>query len=393
MLLDNYVSSYGVELPKDWTYYQIGHQHESSCVFCHEPHDYNRLFIYNPHNLKWRKETDAHTCDTCETAIINAFRYVYEEFFSTDVDDEIDLNVQASFRDDERAAVAIVERRIKLFNESYEFDNSVHIRYNHLNYHKDVYTKKGDISKCYFCEQEIQESNPTKIRVPVILGEIMNGGIAKACTYCTPRLDHDLLGVDLNSIRNIDSSKCSNCSKHYLIDSSESAYRIQNKSAHHLCPECAYEQNDRVVAKDNISFLESNLRDRRSPMERFKECRCNYCMSSFTIDLTLIYEVLMKHKIENNLVCTECRILHPKYLVNGCYVYKHNKHVWAVIYSTESKWSYLILKIHPVKLTVLELLKTTKEYVISNQREAVSLAADECYKIVEGKQMEIWEEA
>lgn len=388
MLLDTYIQSYGVELPKDWTHYQVGHEHESLCVLCHEQHSYIELFTYKPDNLNHRKGTGTYVCDDCQLGVENSLlRIHYPEFVEQNLREQgvEELGYLG------KVAIEVRDRRVSQFNTLYEFDNSVKLRYNHLHSSRDVYVKPEDINKCYFCEIDIITSSSLKIKVPVQHCDELTGGIIKCCSDCTLLLDKELLRADLHAILNHQAAKCTNCKVHYWITAEEAVFRNVSRSSHRVCPECAYEAVTRIQMPINIFYVKENMAPRKSPMIRFKSCRCDYCMNNFTLDLSVLLESSFKHVINDRNVCLECRILYPKYLVNGVFVYKHSKNIWAIIHSTQGEWAYTIVKLHHVNNSILELLTTTEENRIETLPEAVSLASERCYEIVEGKQFMLWE--
>lgn len=385
MLLDNYVQSYGVEIPKDWTFHQVGHQYESECVLCNAKHDFIELFRYDPDNRHLRKGTGTYVCEDCQASIENSLlRYEYPDFSADESLVEIGYLGEV--------AVEVRNRRIEEVNNHYEFDNSVKLRYTYLRCSKDVYVKPGDINKCYFCEVDITVSNVTKLKVPVQHCEEISGGVIKCCPDCAALLDKDLLSSDLQAIKENHKARCGSCQNYYWISAEEAAFRNISRNPHRVCPECAYETIDRIVTLNNLYYLRDNLRPRENPMRRFKQCRCDYCMNDFTLDLTVLMESNLKHVIDTRIACLDCKILYPKYLVAGTYVYKHSKNVWAIIHSTQGKWAYTIVKLFPATKNVVELITTAEENVIDSLPEAVSLASEECYNIVEGKQFALWED-
>ena len=384
LLLDNYIQSYGVDIPKDWTYYQTGHQHESECVLCHEQHDFIELFIYNPQNPSYRRGTGAYVCEDCQVGIENSLlRIQYPEFSENYHLVPPEHTVVNEIRD----------RRVLGFNQLYTFDNSVKLRYNHLRHTHDSYILKDDPNKCYFCEVLINTSKVVKIKVPVEHAEEMSGGIVKCCDDCFKLIDVELLKPDINSIWTLSKSKCSNCSVDYWITEEEAAFRLSSRNTGRLCPECAYEEIDRVVNPRNLLFMPENAGIRKFPMQRFKICRCDYCMSNFTIDLTVATVRNLLHQISDKRICLECRLLYPQYTEEISFVYKHSHHIWAIFYKRNNYWGYTIIKVHTNRRdSIEELVKTTAENMIETLPEAVSIASEECYNLIEGKQLNLWED-
>lgn len=385
LLLDNYIQSLGVELPKDWTRYQLGHEYESLCVLCHEDHSYIELYVYNPDNPSYRKGTATYVCDDCQLAIENSLlRITYPEFAEKEHED---------FDYQGYVGVAPVEtrnNRIVTFNTSYEFDDSVKFRYAHLSAIKDRYIHAVDTKRCYFCETIITISNPIKIHVPRMFGEHMTGGVVKCCTECYPKLDKELLNLDLQSMYDVQATRCSSCQQRYLMDRFEASHVNNSKSNFRMCPECTYETLDNLPNNTYITYVAANADPRRGPMVRFKECRCDYCMNNFRIDLTESAETNNKHNLGFLTVCTECRKLSPKYIVPGAYVYKHTTTVWAVVTHGANGWGYIILKLHSTG-GITELLKTTSENTHDSLVEAVSMVSQTCYDMVEGRQYKLWD--
>lgn len=393
MMLETYISSLGVDMPKDWTYFQPGHQFEGNCVFCHLPHDYNGVYKYNPENSYKRSGTSTYCCDECQQAIItNLVRIEYAHFLELP-DDAPDENIDDDIAEEDyegRVSIWTRNKRVALFNTKYEFDASVEVRYGHLSYRRDSYVLEGATNACYFCEINIIESKPFKIKVPVARGDYLNGGIIKCCKSCKSLLNTELTGVDSMSIFNLVSVPCAECSASYLVETEEAAVRHEENLGRFNCPECAYELLDRIKSPGNLLYVKENVMPRITPMTRFKACRCEFCMNIFALDLSNSYLQLSQHEIQEGVICKGCKLLYPKYLVRGTFVYKHSPSVWAIVYSTEGFWAYTIIKVMPAK-KIVEHLKTPSSVKISSLAEAVSVAAEECYNLVEGKQLTIWQ--
>lgn len=391
MLLDKYVSDDGARLPLDWHDHQQGYMHEDACLFCKEPHDLNMVYQYDPERPEQRRDLGVFACNACNTVIqLNLIRHTYPTFFEDK--DEL-IGPKETLEDKELNSTAY--RRIVQFNDGYLFDDTVHLRYRHLTLNWDQYANN---KVCYFCEHAILEGDPVLVRVPVHnKGSFMSGGKVAACYTCARKLDKDNMAADLMSVGyHIQPAKCGKCNEQYLIHSTESIYRNsvkpRMKEEDYLCPSCAYEQSDKTYSIYHVLYSEHNKRPRTGVMVRYKEIQCNYCLEVFKIDMTINVEKLESHRLHSGGICADCRELYPSYLVDGAFVHHHSEgNLKAIISSTDGEWAYVIVR----KLktgTIAPLVRTPDGITYTKSMEATAMAVDECYRIVNGEQLELFPE-
>lgn len=405
-LLDKYIASYGVELPKDWMYYTDGNIHEHECTFCSSVHNANALYRYFPErDEKFRENLHCYTCDECQQAIdINLIRAIYPEYMDMSKEpDEREHRFHNSEFEDEEFDINARNHRIALFNTQYKFDATVHSHYGHLKLVKDKYIIYGNTTECYFCKRGASSSPAAKIRTPV-LHELpyLSGGKIKSCGGCKPLLKEELLSPDLLSIHQVVAEACRQCAKHYLIDEREAAYRnTANAQGEYLCPECAYEAIDKLQPS-SFMYMYDNEAPRTKPMLRFKTLRCEFCLDEFELDLTLDFSSLLAFIAfkESAALCRRCRSLYPNHITKDSVVYWYSNTVCAVIYPVhvhsapsiewQDFWGYDIVELNAKSRTAKVSLKTPEEVHIRDLAEAVCVAASECRKLVVGEQLKIW---
>lgn len=390
MAINDYISSLGSTLPKDWTSFTVGGMFDNRCVFCSLSHDYNKVYRYNPNNKTTRESTDTMACDECQLAIdINLLRIEYPEF--SEVDD--DSSTIKTVVKDARSVGVSWNRRIRLFNDNYEFEDEVNKFITHLQISSDTWASSKVRSTCYFCEGKTESR--FLIKVPVDLNDIITGGHVVCCGTCKPRLAEDNLSSDLTSILDVQSVICNNrlkqCDNRYLITTDEVAHRYKNKGDY-LCPKCVYEQVNRLTAESKL-YLAQNAVPRTGPMVRFIKKDCHYCGKTVKHDLTkdIGYLAMTELDPEDNSRCKHCRRI-SSILDLDDIVYWHSTSIVGIlsqVLKDKNLWTYSIYSID--SKNVIEKVLSLPENVYYDVSNAMSLLVEACHKHTDGKQLNLFD--
>lgn len=377
--LEDYIKSNGLILPDDRDKFKIGGIAEDHCVFCGEAHNHNRVFIYNLSGKMTKESTEVFCCDTCN--------------------DEIELTL------------AEIDTPIKRYNESnktqrtrnfmeFEFDQSVNKFFRHLIPSKDLYAKDNP-NKCYVCDSRLEDAMEC-LQVPVKFGPLMNGGNVHICNSCAV----DLRDISDSYRQRLDSgaifkSSCIKCKKSYYITAGENHSRIANDSKvsfrmEYMCPECAYEVNDKLTPKSWL-FLMENRSPRSGPMVRKIPRVCYTCKGSFTIDLTIHHPHLeAAHLLEDDkVICHNCSKQGIKKFLMDDFTYQFSDVIWIKLSSlddSDGMYKFDLYRMPRGGKVFLEKEPFVKSSIAAeNVLEAIAIIFDEVNMMMNGKQTEIWE--
>jgi len=378
--LEDYIKSNGLILPNDIDKFKVNGIAEDHCIFCGEAHNHNRVFIYNLSGKMTKTSTEVFCCDTCN--------------------DEIELTLSETDVPTKGYNESKTRQRTRNFMEL-EFNQNVNKFFRHLIPSKDLYAKDNP-DKCYVCENKVDTDSKEYLEVPVKFGPLMNGGNVHICNSCTV----DLKDISDSYRQRIDQgaifkSNCIKCKKSYYITSGENNSRVTNDAKtsfrmEYMCPECAYEVNDKLTPKSWL-FLMENRSPRSGPMVRKIPRVCYACKGSFNIDLTIHHPHLeAAHLLEGDKVlCNNCSKQGIKKFLLEDFTYQFSDVIWIKLFSLEDEdgtYKFDLYRMPRGGKTFLEKEPFLKSSIAAESvLEAIAIIFDEVNMMINGKQSEIWE--